>query len=155
MLAQGHQLAEDRNSVEQERQRHVDLRQGRDTGRAHGGGRRSRFLGRLGVARSCGPVLRAARRVTVTCRSRNGTATACCRSTSKAQKEDGSPEDAGDKDRHHLLQETHATKPDVLIIPGYSLAAHTTSGVHGIATFVLNSAKWHDVASSAHDDEIE
>ena len=40
-----------------------------------------------------------------------------------------------------LLQETHATKPNVLNIPGYNLAAHTISGVHGIATFVLSSAK--------------
>ena len=54
-----------------------------------------------------------------------------------------------------LLQEAHATKADVLSIPGYNLTAHTISGVHGIATFVHSSAKWHDVASSAHDDEIE
>ena len=35
-----------------------------------------------------------------------------------------------------LLQETHVTNPDVLNIPGYSLAAYTSSRVHGVATFV-------------------
>ena len=35
-----------------------------------------------------------------------------------------------------LLLETHVTNPDVLNIPGYSLAAYTNSRVHGVAISV-------------------
>ena len=54
-----------------------------------------------------------------------------------------------------LLQETHATRPDVLTIPGYSLTAHTISDSYGIATFVIDSAKWHKIAFSQPDSDIE
>ena len=54
-----------------------------------------------------------------------------------------------------LLQEMHATRPDMLTIPGYSLATHTISASYGIATFVIDSAKWHNIASSQPDSDIE
>ena len=54
-----------------------------------------------------------------------------------------------------LLQETHVTNPDVLNIPGYSLAAYTSSRVHGVATFVQCSTKWLDIASSTSAEEVE
>ena len=46
-----------------------------------------------------------------------------------------------------LLQETHVTNPDVLYIPDYSLAAYTSSRVHGVACFVQCPTKWRDIAS--------
>ena len=54
-----------------------------------------------------------------------------------------------------LLQETHVTNPDVLNIPGYSLAAYTSSRVHGVATFVQCPTKWRDIASSTLAEEVE
>ena len=54
-----------------------------------------------------------------------------------------------------LLQETHVTNPDVLNIPGYTLAAYTSSRVHGVATFVQCSTKWRDIASSTPEEEVE
>ena len=54
-----------------------------------------------------------------------------------------------------LLQETHVTNPDVLNIPGYSLAAYTSSRVHGVATFVQCPTKWRDIASSTRAEEVE
>ena len=54
-----------------------------------------------------------------------------------------------------LLQETPVTNPGVQNIPGYSLAAHTSSKVHGVATFVQCSTKWRDIASSTPAEEVE
>ena len=54
-----------------------------------------------------------------------------------------------------LLQETHVTNPDVLNIPGYSLAAYTSSRVHGVATFMQCPTKWRDIASSTIAGEVE
>ena len=54
-----------------------------------------------------------------------------------------------------LLQETHVTNPDVLNIPGYSLDAHTSSRIHGVATFMQCSTKWRDIASSTPAEEVE
>ena len=54
-----------------------------------------------------------------------------------------------------LLQETHVTNPDVLNISGYSLTAHTSNRVHGVATFVQCSTKWRDIASSTPEEEVE
>ena len=54
-----------------------------------------------------------------------------------------------------LLQEMHATRPDMLTIPGYSLAAHTISDSYGIATFVIDSAKWNKITFSQPDSDIE
>ena len=54
-----------------------------------------------------------------------------------------------------LLQETRVTNPDVLNIPGYSLAAHTSSRIHGVATFVECSTNWRDIASSTPEEEVE
>ena len=39
--------------------------------------------------------------------------------------------------------------------PGYSLAAHTSSRIHGVATFVQCSTKWRDIASSTPEEEVE
>ena len=54
-----------------------------------------------------------------------------------------------------LLQEMHAKRPDMLTIPGYSLAAHTISDSYGIDTFIIDSAKWHKIAFSQPDSDIE
>ena len=54
-----------------------------------------------------------------------------------------------------LLQETHATRPDVLTIPGYSLAAHTICDSYGMATFVIDSAKWNKITFSQPGSDIE
>ena len=54
-----------------------------------------------------------------------------------------------------LLQEMHATRPDVLTIPGYSFAAHTISDSYGIATFVIDSAKWNKITFSQPGSDIE
>ena len=54
-----------------------------------------------------------------------------------------------------LLQETHVANPDVLNIPGYSLVAHTSRRVHGVATFVQCSTKWRDIASSMPAEEVD
>ena len=51
-----------------------------------------------------------------------------------------------------LLQETHSTNPSSLYLPSYTLAAHTTSSIYGLATFVCDSIRWHNMASSAQDD---
>ena len=54
-----------------------------------------------------------------------------------------------------LLQEKHATRQDVLTIPGYSFTAHTISDSYGIATFVINSAKWNKITFSQPGSDIE
>ena len=54
-----------------------------------------------------------------------------------------------------LLQVMHATRPDVLTIPGYSFAAHTISDSYGIATFVIDSAKWNKITFSQPGSDIE
>ena len=54
-----------------------------------------------------------------------------------------------------ILNEMHDTRPDVLTIPGYSFATHTISDSYGIATFVIDSAKWNKITFSQHGSDIE
>lgn len=49
-----------------------------------------------------------------------------------------------------LFQGTHTTDHSHFEIPGLTLAAHTESGVHGISTFVKDSAKY----SSSNPDGV-
>lgn len=49
-----------------------------------------------------------------------------------------------------LFQGTHTTDRSHFEIPGLTLAAHTESGVHSIATFVKDSAKY----SSSNPDGV-
>ena len=41
--------------------------------------------------------------------------------------------------------------PPLLYLPAYTLAAHTTSSIYGLTTFVRDSIRWHNMASSAQD----
>ena len=54
-----------------------------------------------------------------------------------------------------LLQETHADDANRLKIPGYDLAAHTNSSIHGIATFARNSSNWVYVDSCGEGKDLE
>ena len=54
-----------------------------------------------------------------------------------------------------LLQETHATNPNSLKIPGYSLAAHTSSRVHDMVTVMSSSLRWQAIASSSPTNDLE
>ena len=46
-----------------------------------------------------------------------------------------------------LLQETHIKDSSRLKIPGFTLAAHTASDIHGTATFVKNATVWKALVS--------
>ena len=52
-----------------------------------------------------------------------------------------------------LLQETHSTNPSLLYLPGYTPAAHTTSSIYSLATFICESIGWDNVASVKDDIE--
>ena len=54
-----------------------------------------------------------------------------------------------------MTSTAHIMNPEVLNIPGYSLAAHTSSRVHGVAIFVQCSKKWRDIAHSTPAEEVE
>ena len=54
-----------------------------------------------------------------------------------------------------LLQETHVSDSSRLKIPGFTLAACTESDIHGIATFIKNTAKWKQIDTSPPDSTIE
>ncbi len=54
-----------------------------------------------------------------------------------------------------LLQETHIFERSKLNILGFTLAAYTASNIHGIATFVRNTAKWKLVAVSSSKSSVE
>lgn len=54
-----------------------------------------------------------------------------------------------------LLQETHTTDSSLLRIPSFDLAAHTKSDIHGIATFIKNTANWHAITISPPDSIME
>ena len=51
-----------------------------------------------------------------------------------------------------LLREIHSTNTSLLNLCGCTLAAHITSSIYGLETFVCDSIRWHNVASSAQDD---
>ena len=55
----------------------------------------------------------------------------------------------------YLAQETHATNLNALKIPGYSLAAYTSSRIHGAATLMSSSLRWHTIASSSPTNDLE
>ena len=54
-----------------------------------------------------------------------------------------------------LLQETRSLDVSKLKICGYTLDVCTNSIIHGIATFVRNSANWNSIVSSHPDCEVE
>ena len=54
-----------------------------------------------------------------------------------------------------LLQETHCTSVDRLVIPNFTLAGHTQSRKHGFATFVHSRLKWNLVDQSPTGSAIE
>ena len=54
-----------------------------------------------------------------------------------------------------LLQETHAKDSSYLKIPGFTLAAHTVSEIHGIATFVKSTHSWKALVSCPSDSPVE
>ena len=54
-----------------------------------------------------------------------------------------------------LLQETHMKESSRLKIPGFTLAASMESDIHGIATFVRNSARWKAIATSPPNSAVE
>ena len=54
-----------------------------------------------------------------------------------------------------LLQETHMKESSRLKIPGFTLAASTEPDIHGIATFVRNSARWKAIATSPPNSAVE
>ena len=54
-----------------------------------------------------------------------------------------------------LLQETHCTSAEKLVIPRYTLAGSTSSMQHGLATFVHESLKWSYVEKSPADSGSE
>ena len=54
-----------------------------------------------------------------------------------------------------LFQETHSKEASNLKIPGFVLAAHTKSDVHGIASFVRHSTQWRELGTSAPESSLE
>ena len=54
-----------------------------------------------------------------------------------------------------LLQETHCTSADKLVLPNYQLAGFSSSRKHGLATFVHKRLKWTIKNQSSPTSEIE
>ena len=54
-----------------------------------------------------------------------------------------------------LLQETHCTDADKLIVPNYTLAGSVLNRKHGLATFVHESVSWSLIDQSPDSAEIE
>ena len=54
-----------------------------------------------------------------------------------------------------LLQETHCTSAERLVLPNYQLAGFSLSRKHGLATFVHERLKWILVDQSPPTSEIE
>ena len=54
-----------------------------------------------------------------------------------------------------LLQETHCTCVDKLVLPNFALAGSTLSRKHGIATFVYEQLQWTVISQSTSTSETE
>jgi len=54
-----------------------------------------------------------------------------------------------------VLQETHSTTADKLVIPNFSLAGSVLSSNHGLATFVHERLEWSLVDKSPEQSETE
>ena len=54
-----------------------------------------------------------------------------------------------------LLQETHKENKTILKLPDITLAGHTNSKYHGLATFVKNYIKWELTGKSPEDAAVE